>query len=434
MRITPITHFINTKERLYQMLIIAGFIAGIIIRLFMLSYKGTFDMDAYFSWGNNTLYLGLNKAYHGIYFPLQYQIFSLESLLVSHIKVDYWIIYKAFNLLFDIGIFVLLLNILSKLKVNPLFTLLYWLHPWFFMVFSLGYIDFHFAFFVLFSVLLLLKMKKLNFIDYTIAGIPIGLAFLLKPQMQSLIAVLSFTAFIYFIKTKKINIFGLLVPSVIMFTGYSFYFLFHAHPIYFLAVSYLKISKVMPCVTADLMNFWYPIAYFLRPDQASQIYSVSDTIKVLPYISIRALAILLTTGSMFIYSYLASKQMKDKYSSAMFVSIFGFGFFALAFLMTSGHENHLFMASILFLILSFMTKRISFIISVHIALIIQCLNISLIYSQDPFSSWLRDILGGYKMETRFILALISFIALSNIFICFFIFVKTKTLSNEPTRN
>ena len=418
------------KEQFIKLILLTGFILGVMIRVFMLFYKGTYDMDSYVTWGNDTLSQGLHNAYRGIYFPLQYQLFSIASIFVPILKVDYWIVFKALNLLFDIGIFVLLFNILSKLKINPVCSLLYWLHPWFLMVYSLGYIDFHLGFFVLLSIYILLNLKNNDLVGYIIAGIPIGCAFLLKPQTQCLIVAIGFISLIYYLKTKNYNIFGLLVFSAVMFLAYSFYFFFSLKPLYFLAKSYLAVSSVMPCLNADMPNIWYPVAYFMRPDPALEIYSVSDKLHILPFISFKALAALLTTGSICYYSYLISKQMKEQFSNTVFILIFSFSFFALPFLMTSAHENHLFVASIFLLILSFKAKDLFFKISVHITLLLQCLNISLLYSEDRFFNWLRKLLFGYKIEVRFIFALVSLAFLTYIFFYFFKTCKTNPFLQE----
>lgn len=410
-------------------IIILGFVIGVFLRILMLFYKGTFDMDAYFAWGNDTLFLGLNNAYTRnvkSYFPLQYQLFSIASIYVHLLKVDYWIVYKAFNLIFDVGIFILLYNILSKLKINPLLTLFYWLHPWFLIIYSLGYIDFHFAFFVLLSILILLSIEKNTLTNFLIAGIPVGFAFLLKPQVQTLVLAVGLISVLYYRVTKKYETFGLLAFSCFLFVVYTIYFFIYSKPIYFLAQTYLAISNIMPCINAQMLNIWYPIAYIMRPDNFTPIYRVSDQIKILSFISIKNIAILITIGSMLIFTNTISKQMRGKYFNSIFILLFGFSFFALPFLMTSAHENHLFMASIFLLIISFKVKDLLFKISVHTTLILQFLNISLLYSEDFLFGSLRNLFFRNMAEVGLVLTLISLPFLTYIFFYFY-----KLAKNNP---
>ncbi|MFZ2397050.1 MAG: hypothetical protein WAW31_00035 [Smithella sp.] len=409
-------------------IIILGFITGIIIRILMLFYKGTFDMDAYFIWGNRTLSLGLNDAYTTSiksYFPLQHQLFSIASYWVHLLKIDYWVVYKAFNLIFDIGTFVLLYNILSKLKINPTLTLFYWLHPWFLIIYSLGYIDSQFAFLVLLSILILLSINKNVLTGFIIAGIPIGFAFLLKPQVQALILIIGLLSVFYYRITKKFETFGLLAFSCFLFVVYTIYFFIYSNPVYFLAQTYLATSNIMPCINAQMLNIWYPIAYIMRPNNFTPIYRVSDQITILSFISIKFIAVLITIGSMLIFTNAISKQMKEKYFNSIFILLFGFSFFALPFLMTSAHENHFFMASILLLIISFKVKDLLFKISVQTTLILQFLNISLLYSEDFLFGSLRNLFIRNMAEIGLVLTLISLPFLIYIFLYFYTLAKNN---------
>ena len=56
----------SLKTRYY---LVAGFLAGLILKYFMLFYKGVFDMDAYYEWGRRTLDSNLATGYGSIYFP-----------------------------------------------------------------------------------------------------------------------------------------------------------------------------------------------------------------------------------------------------------------------------------------------------------------------------------------------------------------------------
>ena len=52
-------------------------LAGLAVRVAMLSFEGTADMSSYSAWGRDVAAHGLAAGYHGIYFPLQYEIFRV---------------------------------------------------------------------------------------------------------------------------------------------------------------------------------------------------------------------------------------------------------------------------------------------------------------------------------------------------------------------
>src|SRR6185503_5229076 len=142
------------------------------------------DMNAYHDWGQRALESSLPGTYHGIYFPLQYQLFEFCAWIEARTGWAFVPIFKLSNLFFDVGSFGLLSLWLKRRGSSPAYALLYWLHPWFLSVFSLGYIDFQFTFFVLLCIYLLGRDTANH---YILAGIPLGLAFLMKPQAQILL-------------------------------------------------------------------------------------------------------------------------------------------------------------------------------------------------------------------------------------------------------
>src|SRR3954469_10873696 len=126
---------------------VLALLAGLLLKYFMLFDEGP-DMFAYRDWGQKALTSGLVSSYIGIYFPLQYQIFETCAWIASRAGIQFAMVSKLANLLFDLGTFLLLLVLLRRRGGNPAYAYLYWLHPWFLSVFSLAYIDFQFAFFV----------------------------------------------------------------------------------------------------------------------------------------------------------------------------------------------------------------------------------------------------------------------------------------------
>ncbi|MDR2475376.1 MAG: hypothetical protein LBD45_05915 [Bacteroidales bacterium] len=398
----------------------AGFVGGVVIKLFMLSYEGIFDMDSYYAWGNKALEEGLYNAFHGIYFPFQYNIFQGLAWIVKTTNLNFTIVFKMSNLLFDVGSFFLLIKILSNLKINPLLSLIYWLHPWFLMVFSQGYIDFHFAFFVLLTISFLLEGKELK--RYVKAGIAFGFAFLMKPQAQILIVVIFFYTVLKFIREREIKPFSIFIGSVALFMGYMSYFVLHSKSIFMLPFHYLNVANMMPCLTAHMPNIWYPVAYFLK-EQNAQIYSVSDKIHLLPFLSCRSFAIVLSLvlcGVLVnrIYSRNIGKSEGKRLLYCMTI-----GAVILPFTMTSAHENHLFLGTILLISLMGKMSNAFFSFTVHAMLAIQFINLTFIYGTSQVSKFFR---AYYTYDIRFAVSLFSIAT----FISFLYFMFKFTASSK----
>ncbi len=138
-------------------LFFSAFLSGLIIKILSLFFIGVFDMHQYYEWGLGTLNNGLCNSYKGTYFPVQYLIFEIDTWLSLFTNVDYYVIFKLTNLLFDIGNFIVIYFILKEIGTNRYYALLYWLHPCFLNLFSLGYVDFQFSFFILISIYFTLK-------------------------------------------------------------------------------------------------------------------------------------------------------------------------------------------------------------------------------------------------------------------------------------
>ena len=379
-------------------LLTIGGLIGLLARGPMLFSMGTNDMNVYYYWARNALDSSLPSTYHGIYFPLQYQVFELCVLIATKSGADFIPVLKLSNLVFDVGSFGLLCLLLKRQGSNPAYALLYWLHPWFLSIFSLGYIDYQFTFFVLLSIYLL---RQGTARDFVVSGIPLGVAFLMKPQAL----ILMIASFIYFVfhyaRTRDARPLGLMAFPILLFLGYEAYFtiaLFSASgydAVRTLPASYLNVTNAMPALNAQMPNFWYPIAYFMkRPDD--RIYAVSDQIHLLPGIPAKYLAAAVVLGLVGLYVFRVERRGELPVSDK-FAGMFGFASVAVPFLMTSGHENHLFLGSV-FLVL-FMAGRLPLSpkVATHILLVVQFLNIYGLYGRHPY--WLaRFLRGAYDVK------------------------------------
>jgi len=368
-----------------------GFLAGLGIKYWMLFYKGVFDMDAYYSWGKEALDSGLAASYHGIYFPIQYQFFELCVWITARLGSGFVPVFKLSNLLFDTGSFVLLLFLLERQRSNPAYALLYWLHPWFLSVFSLGYIDFQFTFFVLLSVACLSVDTTYN---YLLSGIPLGLAFLMKPQAQILMIAGFLYGVFHYARTRSVRPLGLMVFPLILFLGYEIYFTASLFPglgyraANVLPFHYLNITNVMPSLTAQMLNIWYPVAYFLK-QPGHPIYDVSDQIRVLPYLSAKYIAAAIVLGLVGFHAYRVERKTGAA-PSHKFIDIFGLATMTVPLVMTSAHENHFFLGSVFLVIFVARGFPLSFRLAAHVLLFIQFLNIYGLYGEQP--PWIAHFL------------------------------------------
>lgn len=380
-------------------------IVGLAIRLFAISYNGIFDMATYNDWGMATLSKGLNASYMGIYFPFQYQVFEFISWLATVLKTDYYIVYKAVNLLFDCGNAVLLFLILRRMGSSVFYVLLYWLHPWFINVFSLGYIDFQFTFFILLTLYFTIKD---NARDYLKAGIFLGFAFLMKPQVE--IVFLSF--FIYstvvYIKRKETKALNMFVFPVVLFINYTLYFLVVGHNPLRLANTYINVANNMPCLNANCLNAWFPVAYFLKAG-GEPIYSVSDKLSFAGIFSFRLVATLAVLIMIWLFVRKSFDNKRDTGENYSFYLIACFAAFIVPFLMTSAHENHFFLPTVLIIPLLGKTKNILFHAGVHIILLLSFLNIYGLYGAGEITKFKLPSYS-YPYETALIFSFIIIVA------------------------
>jgi len=364
--------------------LIAGFLLGLLLRIASLWAIGTGDMIQYQNWGQSALKLGLAHSYFGIYFPLQWQFFEICSWAASSLHLNYIPVFKFWNLIFDTGIFFGLLHLLRRNSLNPVYVLLYWLHPWFLSMFSVGYVDFQFGFFILLSVLFL-RTDTLK--DFVIAGLPLGIAFIMKPQTAAVVITAFLFALAHFRLSRSINPFGILFFPIVLFVAYQFYFMaalfptLHYRGFFFLIFTYLHVPNVMPCLTAHMLNLWYPVAYFLKRP-GDPIYSVSDKIQLLPHITARlvgATAALLV----IISSVWRIAKMQTLSLQSTILRIFCITALAVPFLATSAHDNHTFLGMVLLIPFFAIERSLMFRLAAHLLLLIQFLNTHGRYGTEP---------------------------------------------------
>jgi hypothetical protein len=345
---------------------------------------GVWDMNAYYLWGKRALEVGLVRSYEGIYFPLQYQLFELCAWIVQRLGIEFFTVYKLPNFGFDLASFVLLIALLRRQNCNILYALLYWLHPWFLAMFSLGYVDFQFTAFVLLSVWLLRRDRPG---DYLLSGTALGAAFVMKPQAQILVVAIGLFVLFRFLRTRDVRSAAVLLGPVVLFLAYEIYFTFfcHLHPRYLAALilprSYLNVSNVMPALTAQMTNIWYPVAYLLK-HPGTLARTVSDQIQLVSFLSVKhvAAAIVLILVAIHVRHTDADEGalVSDK-----LLRVFAFASLIVPLVMTSGHENHLFLGTTFVVLLIARPISIGPKVAGHVLLIVQFLHLFSLYGEHP---------------------------------------------------
>jgi hypothetical protein len=376
---------VKTNQRT-TILLIAAAVLGLALKWSMLSYMGVYDMNAFYEWGRTGLERGLATSYNGSsgYYPFQLQVFEVCAWVTARSGIPFFTIFKLANLLFDIGSFLLLVALLNRRQANPAYALFYWLHPWFLAVFSLGYVDFQFTFFVLLCIWFLRGERTR---DYLLASIPLGIAFLMKPQTQILVVAAFFYAIFHFLRRCDPRPFALLAGPVLLFVAYDALFVmslpYAAAQI--LPKSYLIVADTK-LLTAQMTNIWSPIGYLVK-EPGEPIPTVGDQIHVLPYLPAKYVAPFVVLTLIGVHIWRVARQGEIS-SSDKFAKIFGFAALAVPLFMTSAHENHLFLATALLVLFIADHVTWSTTLAAQILLLVQFLNIYSLYGEHP--SWLAQ--------------------------------------------
>ncbi|HEY2150838.1 MAG TPA: hypothetical protein VGH34_08520 [Vicinamibacterales bacterium] len=396
----------NRRRRRDAMLLGAGLVFGLVLRWQMLDGRGGVDMADYLRWGNAVLDQGLARGYVGIHFPLQYQVYEFCSWFARSFAIDPYVVFKAANIPFDLGTYVILIALLRRAGVSPLYALVYWLHPWFLVVFALGYIDMQMTFCVVLSLWLLKDASTRA--RSALAGVPFAAAVMLKPQMSLPFAALAFYAFLRWKQTGNRDVACFLIPVAVAGLSYETYFTtalwrdIGARALVVFPTSIARIGSTMPVLTANMLNVWYPLAAWLK-EPGAQIWTVSSKLLVLPHLQVRFVAFAVTVGIIAWYVTVVTRSRRQLTLADRLRYILTFTTFIVPSIMTSAHENHLFAATALFVLL-LGTATVRTRAAIHIVLASQMVNLEGIYGFDSFGLWLQPM---YSVAIRTALALVS---------------------------
>lgn len=274
---------------------------------------------------------------------------------------------KGITLLFELGVLVLLATGPGGLHAAALF----WCHPWYLLFFGLGYIDSQFAFLALLTARA--AERAAGSASFLTAGLPLGLAFVMKPQALALLVASAFFTVARTLRSGNRVALGFLVPSVLLFAGYNLAFVLGGAPFWALLISYLDVPWVMPALTANMLNLWYPLAEALSAGRP--VYYVGDLYPVVGSMVLRDLASFTCVGLLLIYALFLSKGSR---TPGEWTLLFGFAATTLPMVMTNAHESHLFLGTLFLLQLLPWAGRPAR-VAIHVLLAVQFANLLGIY-------------------------------------------------------
>jgi hypothetical protein len=161
----------------------------------------------------------------------------------------------------------------------------------------------------------------------------------------------------------------------------------------------------MPALTAQMTNIWYPVAYVLKQPDAP-IYAISDQIQLLPHLSAKYLAAAAVLGLIGVHVFRVEREAEPPVGDRI-ARIFGFAAIAVPFIMTSAHENHLFLGSVFLVLFVARPLPASFKVAGQILLFVQFLNIYGLYGEHPavIARLLHDLYA--VAQTALVYSLIS---------------------------
>lgn len=318
-------------------------VLGLGIRVFFLPYLGTHDMEVVLGWGRDVRDVGLPHAYMGIWFPLEWQLSALAIFGASEFGTGTLTSMKAITLAFDIGTLALLAVLLRSWRLNERYSLVYWIHPYFLLLFCLGYVDAHVGFCVLACIVIV--DRRPSAMGFLAAGVPLALTFMMKPQAIGVLAAIPILVVVTLVlnpahRRENLRPLLLLVVPAALFAGYSLYFDWGGESLTTIARTYSpgELTRQSPELTGRMTNVWYPVAMAMRHGGA-EIYTISDP--GLDKVGEVAAALILT-GAL-----IAMAQVRRVIGSREVLFAFLFAAMTVPMVATHAHENHLYLGLLL---------------------------------------------------------------------------------------
>ncbi|MFA6569623.1 MAG: hypothetical protein WCT77_00090 [Bacteroidota bacterium] len=401
-----LTKFIRDKRTVLFSLILIGFF----IRFAGIFFNGNHNFDTYREWGINTLNKGLADSFVGGYGPIAYLMMLISEKFAVLIPHLWWLPYKATNLIFEILILLLLYKLIPKNKIQ--ITLVYWLNPWFFIPGSWeGFWDAPFMFFILLALGVLDFRKNLKH-RFFYAGLMMGIAFCIKPQIVApLVAMGLYFIFFQLISFRFREITSFTVGFGILPFLFNTYFFLQAKSAFYLFQLYFGFTSYMPYLVASEINIWYTVTSVIMNlnHMKGPIYSLSTYTFPYNYLEKSAYLVFFLIMAIFIIkSYIAKSSNRPLF----FTRAFTLPFIMMPQILTRSHAYHFYPATLLLILIFIIGKdRKLFILWIISAFIHFCniysgygLGRSIINNPFPLIFWQEPIISIMGI-VQFLLAL-----------------------------
>lgn len=417
--------------------------AGLIVRLVFLQTLGSNDMVQYARWGHAVANHGLAAAYEGIYFPLQYQVFGLTIGVGNAIGRDDVTSLKLVNLLFDVASLVALIVLLNALRLPAIYALFYWVHPYFMAISWLGYIDVETGLLVLIFLLALARARTPR--SYLVAGIPLGLALVMKPQADYLGLMLLLVVISSLVLGRRLKLpnggstiirqsLRLAVAPLVIYAIYTVVLAWQGLPIsdFFHTLSPSGIAEHSPGFSGLMPNVWYIVSVSLvRPGQ--------DVFKVYEPSILNLVALVLTVATLVGCTVLLLRKGKVL-TGRLAVSLFGIAFLAAPNMLTHSHENHLFYGAMLGIVMIALMRNTYFTVALNILLLVQFVNLVGWYglgnNSRSSSGVVQSLMSWYsKTPVNVTTAAVGVLAFAGVLVAFTAWALTSPAStlDDPER-
>jgi hypothetical protein len=387
---------------LHLYLVGAGFLLGLAIRVAFTGHYGTQDpLWDLFVWGRGVTNTGLAGVYESNYFPVQYQVFGSVFALAEHAGIRPIVAFKLVNLGCDLGLFTLIVVLLQRWAVNPAYALVYWLAPYVAGLNWLSYVDFQLGLFALLAVVVVSFSNRPT--DFFIAGIPLGMTVLMKPQSIALFAMLGLFVLARAVLDRRIVDLGrwalLFIAPIAMFGVYSLYFWLNGHSLTFLLTSYINEPSLSPSLSANMPNIWHIVGNFYREGDNQ----VSDVTGLPIYHWIATLG---TVAILTAFAFAIARTAGRRSDGINMLLLFAVGGLVTPMTMTRAHENHLFLGAMFGSLVMVIARDWRLAVALSGLLLVQFANIFALYGFDDESRW--DPLGtAYTYPVQLAVAVVA---------------------------
>jgi hypothetical protein len=159
----------------------------------------------------------------------------------------------------------------------------------------------------------------------------------------------------------------------------------------------------MPVLTAHMLNVWYPVAWWLKAPDA-EIWTVGSKLEVFPHVQIRFAALLFVLAALAWYAVRAARSCRPIGEPDRVRWTLTFAALIVPVAMTSAHENHLFVATLLCVPLLAAVLPLVVRVAIHGVLLLQVVNLEGIYGVDRFARRLQPF---YLDHVRLMLSFVA---------------------------